>query len=136
MPDREITWRDRLRYRFENTLSKGTIAIIGWLALLSIAIVVLAALILAAMRVGPGPRGPRTSLRLLRGHVAEHAAHAGSGRRGRRQRLAAAPAHDAGHHRRHLHRQHPHRHHHLGPGIAARGDAQGPLARHRNRISR
>ncbi len=55
MPDREITWRDRLRYRFENTLSKGTIAIIGWLALLSLAIVMLAALILAAMRVGMDP---------------------------------------------------------------------------------
>jgi voltage-gated potassium channel Kch len=55
MPDREITWRDRLRYRFENTLSKGAIAIIGWLALLSTAIVVLAALILAAMRVGQDP---------------------------------------------------------------------------------
>jgi voltage-gated potassium channel Kch len=56
MPDREITWRDRLRYRFENTLSKGAIAIIGWLALLSTAIVVLAALILAAMRVGQDPQ--------------------------------------------------------------------------------
>ncbi|MDF3022385.1 MAG: potassium transporter TrkA [Steroidobacteraceae bacterium] len=55
MPDREITWRDKLRYRFENTLSKGTIAIIGWLALLSTAIVVLASLILAAMRVGQDP---------------------------------------------------------------------------------
>src|SRR5690242_21889031 len=55
MADREITWRDKLRYRFENTLSKGTIAIIGWLALLSTAIVVLASLILAAMRVGQDP---------------------------------------------------------------------------------
>ena len=44
-----------LRYRFENTLSKGTVAIIGWLALLSTVIVVLAALILAAMRVGQDP---------------------------------------------------------------------------------
>ncbi len=55
MPDREITWRDKLRYRFENTLSKGTIAIIGWLALLSTAIVILAALVLAAMRIGRDP---------------------------------------------------------------------------------
>ncbi len=55
MPEREVTWRDRLRYRFENTLSKGTIAIIGWLALLSTAIVMLAAFILAAMRVGQDP---------------------------------------------------------------------------------
>ena len=55
MPTREITWRDRLRYRFENTLSKGAIAIIGWLALLSTAIVVLASLVLAAMRIGQDP---------------------------------------------------------------------------------
>ncbi len=55
MPQTPVTWRDRLRYRFENTLSKGTIAIIGWLALLSTAIVVLAALILAAMRIGQDP---------------------------------------------------------------------------------
>jgi voltage-gated potassium channel Kch len=55
MPASAVTWRDKLRYRFENTLSKGTIAIIGWLALLSIAIIALAALMLAAMRVGQDP---------------------------------------------------------------------------------
>ncbi|MBC8028416.1 MAG: NAD-binding protein [Steroidobacteraceae bacterium] len=55
MPARDLTWRDHLRYRFENTLSKGTVAIIGWLALLSTVIVVLASLILAAMRVGQDP---------------------------------------------------------------------------------
>ncbi|HEV7607859.1 MAG TPA: hypothetical protein VGO61_11010 [Steroidobacteraceae bacterium] len=55
MTEREVTWRDRLRYRFENTLSRGTIAIIGWLALLSAAIVSLAALVLAVMRVGQDP---------------------------------------------------------------------------------
>jgi hypothetical protein len=58
MPDREITWRDQLRYRFENTLSKGTIAIIGWLALASTAIVVLAALVLAAMSIGTDDEHP------------------------------------------------------------------------------
>jgi|GEM_PF-3350110 len=26
MPHRNFTWRDRLRYRFENTLSRGTAA--------------------------------------------------------------------------------------------------------------
>ena len=36
MPASAVTWRDKLRYRFENTLSKGAIAIIGWLALLSL----------------------------------------------------------------------------------------------------
>jgi voltage-gated potassium channel Kch len=55
MPAGAVTWRDKLRYRFENTLSKGTIAIIGWLALLSLVIIALAALILAAMRIGQDP---------------------------------------------------------------------------------
>jgi voltage-gated potassium channel Kch len=55
MPQRDVTWRDKLRYRFENTLSKGTIAIIGWLALVSLAIVAVASLILASMRVGQDP---------------------------------------------------------------------------------
>jgi voltage-gated potassium channel Kch len=55
MPASNVTWRDKLRYRFENTLSKGTVAIIGWLALLSLAIVVLASLVLAAMNVGQDP---------------------------------------------------------------------------------
>ena len=50
-----VTWRDKLRYRFENTLSKGTIAIIGWLALVSLAIIAFASLFLAAMRVGQDP---------------------------------------------------------------------------------
>ena len=58
MSDRQVTWRDKLRYRFENTLSKGAIAIIGWLALLSTFIVVLASLILALMRVGDDHEHP------------------------------------------------------------------------------
>jgi voltage-gated potassium channel Kch len=36
----------RLRYSFENTLSKGPIAIIGWLAVISILIVIIAAIIM------------------------------------------------------------------------------------------
>ena len=55
MPASNVTWRDQLRYRFENTLSKGTIAIIGWLALASGLIVSLAALVLWLMRVGQDP---------------------------------------------------------------------------------
>jgi hypothetical protein len=55
MPERQVTWRDKLRYRFENTLSKGPIAIIGWLALASLAIVAVSAIVLALMRVGQDP---------------------------------------------------------------------------------
>jgi ion channel POLLUX/CASTOR len=38
----EITWRDRLRYRFENTLSKGPAAMIAWLAVVCAVVVGLA----------------------------------------------------------------------------------------------
>jgi ion channel POLLUX/CASTOR len=55
MPASNVTWRDELRYRFENTLSKGPIAIIGWLALASLAIVAVSAVVLAIMRVGQDP---------------------------------------------------------------------------------
>lgn len=55
MPLRSLTWKDRLRYRFENTLSRGTIAIIGWLALVSLAIVILAAVVLALTGLGSDP---------------------------------------------------------------------------------
>jgi voltage-gated potassium channel Kch len=62
-----ITWRDRLRYRFENTLSKGTIAIIGWLALISLSIVLLAAIVLALLGVGADPGDPGSRLGLVEG---------------------------------------------------------------------
>src|ERR1044072_746543 len=41
------TFSQRIRYSFENTLSKGTPAIIMWLAVLSLLIVVIAAGVLA-----------------------------------------------------------------------------------------
>lgn len=41
----------KLRYSFENTLSKGPIAIIGWLAVLSILIVVIAGLVIALFAI-------------------------------------------------------------------------------------
>lgn len=62
-----ITWRDRLRYRFENTLSRGTIAIIGWLALISLCIVVSAAIALALLGIGADPGDPASRLGLVEG---------------------------------------------------------------------
>lgn len=44
----------KLRYKFENTLSQGPVAIIGWLALLSLVIIVLAAVVLAVLHTGYG----------------------------------------------------------------------------------
>ncbi|MDC8012387.1 CASTOR/POLLUX-related putative ion channel [Tahibacter soli] len=57
-----VTWRDRLRYRFENTLSKGAVAIIGWLALVSTAIVLVAALVLTLLGVAQEPADPASRL--------------------------------------------------------------------------
>ncbi len=42
----------RLRYVFENTLSKGPIAIIGWLALLSLGIILISAILMQLLSVG------------------------------------------------------------------------------------
>lgn len=62
-----VTWRDRLRYRFENTLSKGAVAIIGWLALVSTAIVLVAALVLTLLGVAQEPADPASRIDLGEG---------------------------------------------------------------------
>lgn len=62
MPHRNVSWKDRLRYRFENTLSKGTVAIIGWLALVSVVIVLVAALVLTIAHVRADPADPASEL--------------------------------------------------------------------------
>lgn len=62
MPHRNVSWRDRMRYRFENTLSKGTVAIIGWLGLVSLIIVVLAATVLTIAHVQGDPADPASEL--------------------------------------------------------------------------
>jgi voltage-gated potassium channel Kch len=67
MPTTPVTWRDRLRYRFENTLARGPVAIIAWLALASAAIVVLAALLLALFRIDQVPGDPASTLGLIEG---------------------------------------------------------------------
>jgi ion channel POLLUX/CASTOR len=63
----KILWRDRLRYQFENTLSKGPIAIIAWLALVSAIIVILAAMVLAIFGIGPNPDNPSEKLGFIEG---------------------------------------------------------------------
>lgn len=50
---REVTLKDRLRYAFDNSLSRGPIALIGWLALISLAIVLIAAFILIVTGIAP-----------------------------------------------------------------------------------
>jgi hypothetical protein len=51
----KASFAERLRYRFENSLSHGPIAIIAWLALISFVVVVLAALLLHFTGIGPAP---------------------------------------------------------------------------------
>jgi voltage-gated potassium channel Kch len=80
MPHSPVTWRDRLRYRFENTLARGPIAIIAWLALVSAVIVALAALTLALFRIDQTPGDPSSTLGLIEGawQSAMHAIDAGN----------------------------------------------------------
>lgn len=50
---RTVTLKDRLRYAFDNSLSRGPVALIGWLALISFAIVLLAAIVLIITGIAP-----------------------------------------------------------------------------------
>lgn len=47
------TWKDRLRYRFDNFMSRGPAALLGGLGLLSLAVIFLAALIIWAADIRP-----------------------------------------------------------------------------------
>src|SRR5688572_1023486 len=66
-PAHTVTLSDRLRYRFENTLSKGPIAIIGWLALLSATLVLLVAVAMVILGIGVDPVDPGSRLGLVEG---------------------------------------------------------------------
>ena len=50
---KKVGIKERIKYEFENTLSKGTIAIIGWLALVSLLIVILAGTIITVGHLPP-----------------------------------------------------------------------------------
>jgi voltage-gated potassium channel Kch len=50
---RKITLGDRLRYRFDNTMSRGPIALIGWLALLSVLLVLSMSALVAITEIAP-----------------------------------------------------------------------------------
>src|SRR5262245_56116517 len=47
------TLANRLRYKFDNTMSKGTAALIGWLSLISIAMIAIFAVIVVAADLAP-----------------------------------------------------------------------------------
>jgi voltage-gated potassium channel Kch len=56
---RKITLADRLRYRFDNTISRGTVALIGWLFVLLAALVFASSLVVYATGVAPEAGGHR-----------------------------------------------------------------------------
>ena len=53
----KITWKDRLRYRFDNYMSRGPVALIGGLGALSVIVILLAAFVMVLGRVRPGDEG-------------------------------------------------------------------------------
>src|SRR5918994_7393714 len=56
---RRITLANRLRYWFDNTMARGTVALIGWLFVLLVALVVASALVVYVTGVAPEVGGHR-----------------------------------------------------------------------------
>lgn len=52
---KQITFADHLRYNFDKSMAAGPIALIGWLAIVSLAVIVLTAIVLVLVGIGPGP---------------------------------------------------------------------------------
>jgi voltage-gated potassium channel Kch len=46
-------WRARLRYEFDKSMAAGPIALIGWLAIISLIIIIIASAIIALLRIAP-----------------------------------------------------------------------------------
>ncbi len=57
---RKITFTDRMRYQFDNIMSKGTIVLIGWLFLASLAMIIIVSLVVVLTGIAPvGEDGSR-----------------------------------------------------------------------------
>src|SRR5215213_6425340 len=56
---RKITLADRLRYRFDNTISRGTVALIGWLFVVVVALVLTSSLFVYVTGLAPEVQGRR-----------------------------------------------------------------------------
>ncbi len=54
---RQVRFTDRLRYAFDNSMSRGAIALIGYLGLASLALIGLAALIIVLFNIAPDGEG-------------------------------------------------------------------------------
>jgi voltage-gated potassium channel Kch len=53
MAKQRVHWADRLRYQFDKSMAAGPIALIGWLALLSLAVILVAGLVIAILGIRP-----------------------------------------------------------------------------------
>jgi voltage-gated potassium channel Kch len=53
---RQVTWRDRARYAFDNTMSRGAPALVGWLALATLALIALFTAIVLIGDLAPGDK--------------------------------------------------------------------------------
>lgn len=58
---RTITFGQRLRYWFDNTMSRGTIALIGWLAVVSLIMIIVVSLIVALLGIAPAGDDPQSA---------------------------------------------------------------------------
>lgn len=59
---KQITFAERLRYQFDNTMSKGAIALIGWLFILSVILICVVSLIVFLTSISPAQEdGPPSS---------------------------------------------------------------------------
>lgn len=54
---KHITFKQRFHYHFDNLMSKGPIALIGWLFILSVAFITLMSLLVIVTRIDPDNRG-------------------------------------------------------------------------------
>lgn len=50
---RKVTLADRMRYAFDNMMSRGTVALVGWLALISIIAIIITAGLVTVFRIAP-----------------------------------------------------------------------------------
>lgn len=75
---RRITWQDRLRYEFDNWMSRGTLAIIGALAVLLLLVITVAALVIQFTGENVDASGTRMSLPELLWQAFLHAEDTGT----------------------------------------------------------
>jgi ion channel POLLUX/CASTOR len=75
---RKITWFDRFRYTFDNTMSRGAIALIGWLFAASLVVIVVFSVLVMIARIIPVEGNGTVSLAEVIWSSTMHALDAGT----------------------------------------------------------